>query len=142
MSLEGWAVHAESSCATGETGSPSASGDLVDQAVTAWLTLPEVGEILKVDASRARQLLSERQFLARRRGERRALYVPAEFLQDGAVLKGLPGTLTVLADSGFSDEEALTWLFTPEPTLPGSPVAALRENRGTEVRRRAQALGF
>ena len=26
--------------------------------------------------------------------------------------------------------------------LPGSPIDALRANRGTEVRRRAQALGF
>lgn len=117
-------------------------GDLVEVAVSQWLSLPEVGEALGVDAARARQLYSERQFLARRRGERRVLCVPAEFIQHGAVLKGLPGLLTVLADSGYSDEEALSWLFTPESTLPGTPVSALRENRGTEVRRRAQALGF
>jgi uncharacterized protein len=132
-------VHAESSY---QAGSQEASGDLVERTATAWLTLPEVAQALGVDASRARQLHSERQFLARRRGERNALHVPADFLQNGAVLKGLPGTLTVLADAGYSDEEALTWLFTPDPTLPGSPVTALRENRGTEVRRRAQALGF
>jgi len=33
------------------------------------------------------------------------------------------------------------WLFTDDE-LPGSPITALVENRGTEVRRRAQALAF
>jgi hypothetical protein len=70
------------------------------------------------------------------------LKVPAAFVQGDAVLKGLPGTLTLLADAGFSDDEALRWLFTPDDSLPGSPVQALVENRGTEVKRRAQALAF
>jgi hypothetical protein len=48
----------------------------------------------------------------------------------------------VLADAGFSDDEALRWLFTVDDSLPGSPVQALVENRGTEVKRRAQALAF
>jgi hypothetical protein len=116
--------------------------DVVEAAVSEWLTLPEVAERLDIDANRARGLLRDRQLVARRRGEREVLSVPAEFLQDGAVLKGLPGTLVLLADAGYSDEEALRWLFTADDTLPGSPVDALRANRGTEVRRRAQALGF
>ena len=57
------------------------------------------------------------------------------------ILKGLPGTLSLLADCGFSDDEALRWLFTDDK-LPGSPVQALAENRGTEVKRRAQALAL
>ena len=118
------------------------SADVVEAAVSAWLTLPDVAEELGIDANRARGLLRDRQLLARRRGERDVLSVPAEFLQDGAVLKGLPGTLVLLADAGYSDEEALRWLFTADDTLPGTPVDALRANRGTEVRRRAQALGF
>ena len=40
------------------------------------------------------------------------------------------------------DEEALRWLYTPDDTLPGTPAEALRGNRATEVKRRAQALGF
>ena len=52
----------------------------------------------------------------------------------------LVGTITLLKDDGFTDEEMLEWLFTPDETLPGTPVRALRENRGTEVKRRAQAL--
>jgi hypothetical protein len=68
--------------------------------------------------------------------------VPEAFLQHGQVLKGLPGTLTVLADAKYDDAAALRWLFTPDDSLPGSPVDALAQNRGTEVKRRAQALGF
>ena len=63
----------------------------------------------------------------------------------GARLVPLPelrGTLNVLADSGYVDEAAVRWLFTPDDSLPGSPVEALRAGRKTEVRRRAQALAF
>ena len=115
--------------------------DLV-AAVCGWLTVPEVGELLGLPVNRTRQLLRERQLLATRRGGNNALYVPAVFVQDGRVLKGLPGTVTVLSDAGYDDAAALRWLFTPDPSLPGAPVQALAENRGTEVKRRAQALAF
>jgi hypothetical protein len=68
--------------------------------------------------------------------------VPAIFLTGHEVVKGLSGTLTLLADAGFGEDEALRWLFTADDTLPGTPAQALAENRGTEVRRRAQALAF
>ena len=58
------------------------------------------------------------------------------------IVKGLSGTLTVLFDCGFADEEALRWLFTADATLPGTPIDALNAHRGTEVNRRAQALAF
>lgn len=82
----------------------------------------------------------EHQVIAVRTTSMREPAVPAECLLDSAVVKGLSGTLHLLADHGFSDEEAVEWLFTPDETLPGRPIDALRENRGTEVRRRAQAL--
>ncbi len=108
--------------------------------VTDWLPLPDVAAALGLDILRARQLVRERQLLAVRRDG--VLQVPAAFLQDGRVVKGLPGVLTLLADARYSDSEALDWLFTEDGTLPGTPVQALRENRGTEIKRRAQALGF
>jgi hypothetical protein len=80
--------------------------------------------------------------VAVRRGENDALHIPADFLVDDRVVKGLPGTLTLLLDAGFTDAEAVRWLFTPDDSLPGTPARALAENRGTEVKRRAQALGF
>jgi uncharacterized protein len=112
----------------------------IDALVHDWLTLPEVAERLGLDITRIRPLIKEGQLLAVRRGENKVLMVPAAFIGDGKIIKGLTGTLTVLKDDGFSDEEALEWLFTPDDTLPGTPAEALRENRGTEVKRRAQAL--
>ena len=111
----------------------------IEELISDWLTVPDVAERLHVDVTKVRQLLRERKLLAVRRDG--VLCVPAIFVGDGAILKGLPGTLSLLADSGFNDDEALRWLFTDDE-LPGSPVRALAENRGTEVKRRAQALAF
>lgn len=113
----------------------------LDSLVADWLTLPDVAERLGTDISRVRRMLDDRLLLAVRRGERNVLSVPRA-LVDPAPLQELPGTLTVLADAGFSPEESLRWLFTPDPSLPGSPLEALRAGRKTEVRRRAQALAF
>ncbi|MEU5522037.1 Rv2175c family DNA-binding protein [Streptomyces sp. NPDC093250] len=112
----------------------------IDALVPAWLTLPEIAEQFGVEVTRVRQLVKEGQLIAVRRGENRALHVPAAFIDGDKVVKGLTGTLTLLRDDGFTVEEMLEWLFTPDPTLPGTPAQALGENRGTEVKRRAQAL--
>lgn len=111
-----------------------------DGLVGEWLSLGEVAARLGIDLKRAKQLIRDRKVLAVRRTD--GLGVPAAFVQEGEILKGLSGTLTVLADAGFDDEATLRWLFTADDTLPGTPVQALADNRGTEVRRRAQALAF
>jgi hypothetical protein len=118
----------------------SAETTISTELVTEWLPLPDVAESLGMDILRARQLVRDRQVLAVRRAG--VLYVPAGFVQDGHVVKGLPGVLNLLADAKYSDDEAIEWLFTADDSLPGTPVQALRENRGTEIKRRAQALGF
>ena len=104
------------------------------------LTPAEVAETLGVSANRVRQLLRDRKLMAvpgSGNGK-----IPADFLQDGAVLRHLPGLLTVLYDGGFTDEEAFGWLFREDDSLPGTPVQALRDDRHTEVTRRAQALAL
>jgi hypothetical protein len=58
------------------------------------------------------------------------------------VRKHLPGVLTLLHDAGYNDEEAMRWLYTADETLPGTPAVALSGDKATEVKRRAQALGF
>jgi hypothetical protein len=113
--------------------------------VVDWLTVPEVGERLGLNVSRVHQLLRDGQLIAVRRDG--VLRIPADLIHvdaDGrpAVVKHLPGVLTLLRDARFSDEEMLGWLYESDDSLPGTPVAALRENRGTEVKRRAQAAGF
>ncbi|WP_329211966.1 Rv2175c family DNA-binding protein [Streptomyces sp. NBC_00683] len=112
----------------------------IDVLVPDWLHLPDIAEMLDVEVTRVRQLVKEGQLIAVRRGERRTLQVPAAFIDGNKVVKGLAGTLTLLRDDGYSDEEMLEWLFTSDPSLPGTPAQALSENRGTEVKRRAQAL--
>jgi len=104
------------------------------------LTPAEAADVLGVSPNRVRQLLRDGKLMAvPGSGNSR---IPADFLQDGAVLKHLPGLLTLLRDGGFSEQEAFDWLFRDDPTLPGTPVAALRGDRHTEVTRRAQALAF
>lgn len=115
---------------------------MLDTLVEQWLTLPDLAGAVGESVSTVRQWLREGRLVAVRRGEPPVLRVPADLVVDGALVKGLAGSLSVLADSGFAPEEALRWLLTPDPSLPGRPVDALAEGRGREVRRRAQALAF
>lgn len=110
-----------------------------------WLTMPEVAERLSLVITRVHQLIRDGNLIALRRDG--VLRVPADLIgvdADGkpAVVKHLSGVLTLLRDTGYADEEILTWLYTADDSLPGTPALALRENRGTEVKRRAQAAGF
>ncbi|MEN3358305.1 MAG: hypothetical protein V7637_2287 [Mycobacteriales bacterium] len=105
-----------------------------------WLTVPEVADRLGIPLTRVHQLLRDGGLAGVR--VTGVLRVPAAFLLGDAVVKGLSGVLTLLHDAGYSDEEAVHWLHTADDTLPGTPVDALRADRGREVKRRAQALGF
>jgi hypothetical protein len=110
-------------------------------APAAWVDLPEVAERLDVSISKVHQLVREGALLAVRRDG--VLRVPAELLANRTVLKHLPGVLTVLHDAGYNDEEALRWLYQPDDSLDGGAAAfALAGPGATEVKRRAQALGF
>jgi hypothetical protein len=122
--------------------SPVPAVDDVLDASVPTLTLPAAGRLLGVTQSRVAQHVRDDDLLAVRRD--RAVVVPEVFL-DGAgkrVLKGLPGTIKVLLDGGWSREEVLRWLFTADDSLPGTPVDALAGDRGKEITRRAQALAF
>lgn len=144
------------------------TADDLDRLVPSWLTVPDVAERLGVDLRVVRGLLREGSLVGARRGEREVMSVPEDFLvpdgtrgaapresaaagEDGTVagpvaqvLASLPGTLAVLADAGFDPVESIRWLFSPDGLpVPGeTPIAALRAGHTTEVRRRAQALGF
>ncbi len=116
--------------------------DDLDELVTEWLTLPDVAERLGVDVTRVRRLIQDRYLIAVRHGERGGWGIPAAMLRDNAVMEEMPGTLNVLVDAGFATEESLRWLLSPDDTLSGSPLEALRAGHKTEIRRRAQALAF
>ena len=144
----GWA--AVSATDGGEIGASAA-----DQGADTWLTIPDLAERLGLTLSKARRLVADRHLLGTRRDG--VLVVPEAFLVPGhlanpaapgdpasapawAVLASLPGTVTVLTDVGFSDAEALDWLFTPADQLGTSPIAALRAGHKSAVRRLAQSL--
>ena len=112
----------------------------LDALVGEWLSVPDVAERLDQRVTRVHNLVHDRRLLAVRRPEPAVRSVPALFLTETGVLDSLQGTLVLLADAGFSDEEALRWLFTEDESLPGRPIDALRDGRKTEIRRRAQAL--
>jgi hypothetical protein len=115
---------------------------VIDDLIEDWLDWAGAGAELGVSGTRVRQLIKEHQLAAVVPGSGRSPQVPAALLMDGQIVKGVPGILTVLHDGGYDDLESLTWLFTPDETLPGRPIDALRENRGSEVKRRAQAMAF
>ncbi|MDS0198205.1 DNA-binding protein [Microbacterium imperiale] len=103
-----------------------------------WLTLPEVVELTGESLSRVRRLLDENHLIGSRRDG--VFRVPGLFFLDGAPLSSLRGTITVLHDAGFSDDEAIDWLLAPEESIGIAPIEALRAGRKTEVRRVAQTL--
>ena len=112
-----------------------------DAHVGQWLTIPEVAERLSLPATRVKQTAPRPQ-ATRRAAPGRLLRVPAAFLDGDQVVRGLPGTLTLLFDCGFTDVEAMRWLFTSDDSLPGRPMEAIAAHRCSEVNRRAQALAF
>ena len=125
-------------------GTTEAPADPVDLAtlVPAWLDWKAAAAELSVSVSKVRQYIREHHLAAAVPVPGEGQKVPAELVMDGEVVKGVPGLLTMLSDGGWDDREILEWLFTPDDTLPGRPIDALRENRGSEVKRRAQAMAF
>jgi hypothetical protein len=114
---------------------------VTDALVGEWLSLSDVAARLGIPAVRVKQLLRERKLLSVSRPDGKSA-VPAAFLDGDQVVKGLPGTLTLLFDCGFDEQEALRWLFTADESLPGTPIEAIVRHRSTEVNRRAQALAI
>jgi hypothetical protein len=130
----------------------------LESLVDSWLTLPDAADRLGLDVGKVRRMLQEGRLVGVRRGDPLVVCVPEAFLvpahlsnpaaptrpaeSDGTawtVLAALQGTFSVLRDAGFDDESTIEWLFTPDESLPGTPMEALRTGHKTEVRRRAQA---
>lgn len=109
-----------------------------------WLTIPDFAQALGLEASDVRDKIRERKVIAVRRGEADTLQIPADFIIPGAVsphiIPTLRGTLTLLADAGMSDAEAIEWLTSPAEALGATPLDCLRDGQRAPVRRLAQAL--
>ena len=121
---------------------PADSGPDLGELVAEWLDWSRASDLLGVSVSKVRQLIREHQLAAVVPSPGAGQQIPAALIMDGEIVKGVPGLLTVLHDAGYDDGAALRWIFTPDDSLPGRPIDALRENRGAEVKRRAQAMAF
>ena len=119
---------------------PLADTDLA-ALVPEWLDWAAAAELLGVTVAKVRTMIREHQLAAAVPSPGAGQQVPADFIQDGLPVKGLPGLLTVMHDAGYDDPECIAWLYRDDD-YPGRAIDALRENRGSEVKRRAQALGF
>jgi hypothetical protein len=118
-----------------------ADADL-SQLVDEWIDWAEAARRLEVTVAKVRTMIRVHELAAAVPAPKAGQQIPAAFLDDdGLVVKGLPGLLTLMHDNGYDDRECIAWLFTDED-LPGRPIDALRENRGAEVKRRAQAMAF
>ena len=124
-----------------ETRAPEDQQQLADL-VGEWLDWSQASDLLHVSVSKVRQMIREHQLAGAVPVPGEGQRVPAALIQDGVVVKGVSGVLTVLHDGGYGDVEILLWLFTADDSLPGRPIDALRENRGAEIKRRAQAMAF
>jgi hypothetical protein len=107
--------------------------------VPEWLDWAAAAEQLGVTVAKVKTMIRDHELAGAVPAPGAGQQVPADLLQDGVPVKGLPGLLTLLTDAGFDDRECIAWLFTDDD-FPGRPIDALRENRGSEVKRRAQAM--
>jgi len=106
-----------------------------------WIDWAEAARQLGVTVAKVRTMIRTHELAAAVPYPGAGQQIPAAFIEDGLIVKGLPGLLTVLRDAEYDDREAIRWIYT-DAQLPGRPIDALRENRGSEAKRRAQALGF
>lgn len=111
----------------------------LDTLVPEWIDWAETARRLGVSVNQVRTMIREHHLAAAVPREGAGQQIPVDFVQDGLIVKGLPGLLTMLHDFGYDDRRCIEWIFTDDD-LPGRPIDALRENRGSEVKRRAQAL--
>lgn len=108
--------------------------------VAAWLTVPDVAELLGEPLGRVRRLIEEHVLIAVKRDG--VVKIPADCIQNGEPMPSIRGTILVLLDSGFSLDGAIEWLYTEEPSLGKTPMAALVDGQKTQIRRLAQALAL
>ena len=107
--------------------------------VDSWLTIDEVASALGVSASKVRRLIEEHILFAVRVDKEPK--VPAHLIQNGEPLSSIRGTMLLLIDMGFTEAEAIEWLYSENDNLGSTPMAALLQGHKAPVRRAAQALG-
>lgn len=114
------------------------TAESVPRIPTDWHTLPELVEVIGEPLGRVHRLVDEFHLIGSRRHG--TFKVPSVFLMDGHPISALRGTVIVLHDAGFTDDEAIDWLLEADDSIGMPPIEALRVGRKSEVRRVAQTL--
>ncbi|MFT4245071.1 MAG: Rv2175c family DNA-binding protein [Micrococcaceae bacterium] len=115
----------------------------IENKVDSWVAIGEVAEQIGTSVPRIKALVDRKALLGIRLGNPPIFSIPAKFIKDGKPLENLKGTLLLLNDAGFSDEEALIWLFTEESSLEAKPIDVLYDGTfKTQVRRVIQGLAW
>ncbi|MFB8385979.1 Rv2175c family DNA-binding protein [Microbacterium sp. NPDC055910] len=114
------------------------NADTAPRIPTDWLSLPDLVEVIGEPLGRVRRLLEDFHLIGSRREG--GLKVPSVFLIDGQPVPSLRGTVFVLHDAGFDDDEMIDWLLTYEDSIGLAPIEALRAGRKGDVRRVALTL--
>lgn len=107
---------------------------------TDYLTIPDLVERFRLAPGKVRRLIEDHHLAAVRIDG--VLKVPAEFVQGDEPLSALRGTLLVLLDAGFDNDEAVAWLLQENDELGERPIDALIAGRKSAVRRATQSLAF
>ena len=107
-------------------------------AQTAWLTVADVAEVIDESVTRVRRMLDEHYLIGSRRDG--TFRIPEIFLVDAKPLSSLRGTIIVLQDAGFTDDEVVDWLLNHDDTLGRPPIEALLDGHKSAVRRVARIL--
>lgn len=104
-----------------------------------YLTVPDLVEILDSTPGKIRRLIEDNALAAVRIDG--VLQIPEAFVNNGAPVPSLRGTITLLQDLGFDNDEIVDWLLSDNDELGERPIDALRRGAKSTVRRAAQLEG-
>ncbi len=109
------------------------------EGVDHWLTIDEASDQLGISSSKVRRLIEEHVLFSVRVDKQPM--IPAHLIQNGEPLASIRGTMLMLIDMDFTEEEAIQWLYEENENLGTTPIKALLQGHKAPVRRAAQTLG-
>lgn len=109
------------------------------EGVDHWLTIDEAAQQLGISSSKVRRLIEEHILFSMRVDKEPK--IPAHLIQNGEPLSSIRGTMLMLIDMDFTEQEAIQWLYAENENLGTTPMKALLQGHKAPVRRAAQTLG-
>lgn len=109
------------------------------EGVDHWLTIDEAAQQLGISSSKVRRLIEEHILFSIRVDKEPK--IPAHLIQNGEPLSSIRGTMLMLIDMDFTEQEAIQWLYAENENLGTTPMKALLQGHKAPVRRAAQTLG-